>query len=258
MLIKSIALNPLAIAGVRSVIAAGVLALAVPRFRFTWSRTQWSTATCFALTVISFVSATKLTTAANAILLQYTAPIYIILLSGPLLGEKITRRDLWALLAVLSGMVIFFLEKISTEHLWGDLIALASGFSFAGLTLTLRMHKGASTFESLFLGHILTALIGLPFLGGGEIPPLVSTSWVYMGVLGVFQLGIPYILYGLAIGHVSALEGSLIPMLEPIFNPIWVLIFIGERPSYYALAGGVVVIASVIAHTLPKLVPSPD
>jgi drug/metabolite transporter (DMT)-like permease len=256
VLIKSIDLHPLAIAGVRSAIAAVVLALAVPRLRFTWTRVQFATAFCFAFTVISFVSATKLTTAANAILLQYTAPIYIIALSGPLLGEKITRRDIVALIAVLAGMVIFFLENISPQHLWGDLIALVSGLAFAGLTLSLRMHKGDSTFASLFLGHILTALIGLPFLWYGPSP--TPRAWFYLSLLGVFQLGIPYILYGMAISHVTALEGSLIPMLEPIFNPIWVVLIYGERPSLYAIAGGALVIATVVWHTLPRLVPSPD
>jgi drug/metabolite transporter (DMT)-like permease len=256
VLIKSVELHPLAIAGIRSAIAAVVLAIAARRLHFTWSRTQIVTAVCFAYTVISFVSATKLTTAANAILLQYTAPVYIILLSGPLLQERVTRRDVCALSAILLGMVVFFLEKLSTAHLVGDLIAISSGVSFAGLTIALRLHKGASTFPSLFLGHVLAALIGVPFLFASSAP--TAHDWVFLTLLGVLQLGIPYVLYGIAIHYVSALEGALIPMLEPVFNPIWVALFLGELPSTYALAGGAIVILTVIWHSVPSLVPSPD
>lgn len=256
VLIKSVALHPVAIAGTRSAIAAVVLAIAARRFRFSWSRLQIATALCFAYTVLSFVSATKLTTAANAILLQYTAPIYVILLSGKLLGEKVGKRDVIALFAVLAGMVIFFLEKIAPEHLMGDLIAVSSGASFAGLTLCLRLHKDGSTFESLFLGHVLTALIGLPFLFLGAKP--TSHDALFLGLLGVFQLGIPYVLYGIAIRYVTALEGALVPVIEPILNPIWVACFIGERPSVFALGGGAVVIATVAWHSFPALAPSPD
>ena len=111
VLIKSIALHPLAIAGLRSAIASIVLALCARGFKFTWSRTQLATAGFFAFTVISFVCATKMTTAANEILLQYTAPIYIIALSSPLLGEKIRPRDLVALSTIFAGMIIFFSRK---------------------------------------------------------------------------------------------------------------------------------------------------
>jgi drug/metabolite transporter (DMT)-like permease len=157
---------------------------------------------------------------------------------------------------VVAGMVIFFLEKISPEHLWGDLIAVASGVSFAGLTLTLRMHRDGSTFESLFLGHVLTALIGIPVLFMGAMPS--GEDWLRITILGVVQLGIPYVLYGVAIRYVSALKGALIPVIEPILNPIWVALFVGEYPSSFALLGGAVVLVAVMWHSFPALVPSPD
>jgi drug/metabolite transporter (DMT)-like permease len=256
VLIKFIDLNPLAIAGVRSLIAAAVFALAMRQWRWRWTGLQWLTAGFFAYLVISFVVSTKLTTAANAILLQYTAPIYVILLSGPLLNEKIQRRDIVTLLAVLGGMTIFFMEKITANHLWGDLIALSSGVSFAGLTLCLRRHREEAVIHTLFLGHLVTAAIGLPFLALG--PPPTAQDVLLLTVLGVLQLGVPYILYGMAIPYVSALEGSLIPVIEPILNPIWVALFFGEQPSKFAMAGGLVVILSVACHSLPSLIPSPD
>ena len=248
ILIKTIQLHPLAIAGSRSVVAAIVLALATRQFKFTWSKAQIVTAISFAATVLLFVLATKLTTAANAILLQYTAPIYAAILSGPLLGEKVQKRDWITLAAVIGGMVLFFLDEVSTEHTLGNVVALASGLAFAGIALGLRMQKGVSTFESILLGHICCAIVGLPFLAAGPWPTV--TDQLYILLLGVVQLGIPYVLYGIAIKHVTAVEATLVPVIEPILNPIWVAFFIGEKPSGYAMAGGGVVVAAVLMHAL--------
>jgi drug/metabolite transporter (DMT)-like permease len=247
ILIKSISMHPLAIAGARSTIAAIVLILLAPRLKFIWTKAQFLAGASLALTVLLFVIATKMTTAANAILLQYTAPVYVALLSGPLLGEKIKRRDWWTLAIVIGGMVLFFVDKVSPEHFLGNIIALLSGVSFAGIALGLRMQKGVSTLESVLLGHIFSAVIGLPFLFAGPMPSRGDVGRIL--VLGIFQIGIPYVLYGIAIRHVSAIEATLIPVLEPILNPIWVVLFFGEEPSPLALAGGAIVIAAIIAHS---------
>lgn len=246
VLIKSVTLHPFAIAGMRSLVSSILLALAAKHFKFVWTRAQMGSVIFFTLTVICFVSATKLTTAANAILLQYTAPIYVALLSGPLLKEKITRSDFKALLLIMMGMLLFFFDRLSSSHFWGNVIALFSGIAFAGLTLCLRMQKGVSTFESLFLGHLLTGLIGIPFLIGGEAPSTQDLCLIL--VLGIFQLGIPYVLYGIAIRNVSAIEASLIPVIEPILNPIWVFLVIKEAPSKMAMLGGTVVLLATFWH----------
>src|SRR5262249_28428479 len=129
----------------------------------------------------------------------------------------------------------------------GNIIALASGISFAGIAVCLRMQKGTSTLESLMLGHILTAAVGIPFLLNGSTP--TKADVIKLTILGIFQLGIPYMLYGIAIKHVTPLEATLIPVIEPILNPIWVLIFMNERPTPYAIAGGAVVISAVLWHS---------
>ncbi len=247
VLIKSVGLHPLAIAGVRGAIAGVVLAIATRRFHFVWTKAQFFTAIMFAYTTLSFVAATKLTTAANAILLQFTAPIYVAILSGPLLGEKTTRRDVIALLIVMCGMTVFFLEKLSTDHFWGNVIALTSGFSFAGIALGLRMQKGKSTLESLLLGHGITAAVGIPFLLWSPTP--TTTDMTILLVLGVVQLGIPYVLYGIAVRYVTALEASMVPVIEPILNPVWVALVMHEVPSRYSVIGGSIVIAAVMWHT---------
>lgn len=250
LLIKSVGLHPLAIAGLRSLIGGITLALYQRKFKFTWTKAQWGAAVSFALTVCLFVAATKLTTAANAIFLQYTAPIYVALFSVPILKEKVTRLDWAVLVVIILGMLVFFGEKVSVEHTLGNIIAILSGVAFAGIAICLRLQKGESTFESILLGHGLTALVGIPFLLMGPWPTLSDALTI--GVLGVLQLGIPYIFYGMAITHVTALEATLIPVIEPILNPIWVSIFRHEQPSPYALVGGGIVLSAVLVHSVVR------
>ncbi len=242
LLIKWIPWNPMAIAGMRSAIAAVVMLLFQRKMKFTWSRSQIGAAFFYAATVILFVTANKMTTAANAILLQYTAPIYVALFANFLLGEKTTGRDWLTIITALGGIFLFFLDNLSAGGWWGNMVAILSGVSFAGLALFLRKQKDGSPLESLFLGNILTVLIGLPFMFGSAPG---ATGWLGLFLLGVFQLGFSYILYARAIKHVTALEAILIPVIEPILNPIWVLILLGETPGKWALVGGAVVLVSV-------------
>ena len=250
LLIKSIDLHPLAIAGFRSLIAAPVLWAACRRPQFIFTKAQWGAAIFLVITVILFVSSTKLTTAANSILLQYTAPLYVALLSGPVLRERISKWDWLSLFAVLAGMVLFFVDKVSSDHMLGNILALISGVSYGGIVICLRLQKGKSTIESLLLGHLLTAAVGLPFLFMGSMPSQADVGRIL--ILGVVQLGIPYALYAIAIPHVTALESTLITMIEPILNPIWVVLFFGERPSKNALIGGCVVLAAIMVHSFLK------
>lgn len=248
ILIKLVDANPLAIAGVRSTVAAVIFWIAIRKTKdFTWSARQWVTALSVVVTVLLFVVATKLTTAANAILLQYTAPVYAAVLSGPLLGVKPSRKDWTALCFTLLGVMVFFGEGLSKEHRLGNIVAIGSGIGFAAIPLSIHMLRGRSVQESLFLGHVLAALIGLPFLFVGSMPSM--GDWGLLLALGVFQLGLPYLLYGIAVPHVTAFEATLIPVLEPILNPVWVALFYGERPSDRAFIGGAIVLGSVLWHS---------
>jgi drug/metabolite transporter (DMT)-like permease len=242
LLIKSVAWNPVAIAGMRSAIAALLMFLYKRKFQFTWSPVQIGGAVAYAATVILFVTANKLTTAANAILLQYSAPIYVALISYWFLGERISRLDWAAIALVIGGMVLFFVDNLSAGGMWGNIIAVLSGVTFAALTLLSRKQKDGSPLESLFLGNLCTALIGLPFMFQ-SLPD--ARSWMMLAVLGVVQLGFSYILYAYAMKHVTALEGILVPVIEPILNPIWVMLFLGEVPGRWACIGGVIVLAAV-------------
>lgn len=242
-LIKWVAWNPPAIAGTRSLIAAGLMFVYRRRkFDFNWSPAQIGGAVAYAATVMSFVTANKMTTAANAILLQYMAPVFVALFAYWFLGEKTSRLD-WIIIGItLGGMTLFFLDNLSAGNFLGNLVALFSGVAFAGVALFSRKQKEGSPLESFFLGNILTGLVGLPFMF--QSAPNAS-GWVGLILLGVFQLGISYIIYAEAMKRVTALEGVLIPVIEPILNPVWVFLLLHEVPGKWALIGGVVVLVSV-------------
>ena len=166
ILIKWVQWHPMAISGMRSAIGALTILAVFRRTRFTWSRDQVGCAVAYAGTVTLFVVATKLTTAANAILLQYTAPVHVALFGPWLLGEPSRRRDAVSIVVLLGGMSLFFLDQLSPAGFWGNIAALGSGVCFGWLTLLLRRQKGGSGIESILLGNLLAAAIGLPFMFG--------------------------------------------------------------------------------------------
>lgn len=247
-LIKFINWHPVAIAGGRSIIAALFMWAYVKKPKFTWSNIQIMGAVAYALTVILFVIANKLTTAANSILLQYTGPIYVALFSYWFLKEKITAIDWITILTVILGMTLFFIEKLSPDGILGNFIAILAGIAFAGLALCLRKQKDGSPLESLILGNILTGIIGLPFIIDSGIPS--QQSIIALLVLGIFQLGLPYILYSKAIKHVSALDAVLIPVLEPILNPLWVFLLLGESIGMWPMIGGAIIIVAITTRSI--------
>jgi drug/metabolite transporter (DMT)-like permease len=247
-LIKFIEWHPIAIAGGRSIIAALIMWVYVKKPKFTWSNIQIMGAVAYAFTVILFVIANKLTTAANTILLQYTGPIYVALFSYWFLKEKITSIDWITILTVILGMTLFFIEKLSPDGILGNFIAILAGIAFAWLALCLRKQKDGSPLESLILGNILTAIIGLPFIIDTGIPS--QQSMIALFVLGIFQLGIPYILYSKAVKYVSALDAVLIPILEPILNPLWVFLLLGESIGMWPMIGGAIIIVAITTRSL--------
>jgi drug/metabolite transporter (DMT)-like permease len=256
LLIKSVDWNPPAIAGARSAIAAVLIAMVLRRPRFSWSATQIGGAVAYAATVILFVLATKLTTAANAILLQYTAPVYVALFGRWFLGERTRWIDWLTIAAAFGGMGLFFLDSLSPEGFWGNAVAIASGVAFAWLALFLRKQKDGSTVESVLLGNILAAVICIPFYFDGF--PTAASDWVALLLLGLFQIGISYICFSIAIKFVTAIEAILIPVVEPILNPLWVFLYIGEEPGAWAVAGGLIVLGAVTGRSMATaLAPRP-
>lgn len=252
VLIKGVVWHPLAISGVRSFIASLVILLVFGRPRFTWSGPQIGGALAYAATSILFVLSTKLTTAANAILLQYTAPAFAAVFGIRYLGERPRRSDWITLAVVMAGMVLFFLDRLTLAGLWGNLAALTSGVTFAWMALFMRRQKDASPVESVLLGNLLAGLAGIPFMFAGDLPD--AAGWLRLTALGVVQLGMAYVFFTKAIRHVTALESLLIPTVEPVLNPVWTMIFIGEVPGTISLCGGAVIIGAVLIRGLVPLI----
>jgi len=247
LFIKNVNAHPLAIAGVRSAIAAVVIFAANRKPKFNWSLPQIGAALSYVGLVFLFVSATKLTTSANAILLQFTSPIYVAILGAWILKERVKLFDWITISIVFGGMVLFFLDKLDPRGVLGNLLAIGSGVCFALLTVFMRMQKDGSPMESILLGNLLTAVIGIPFIAFG-VPD--AFDWLILLVMGILQLGIPYVLYSRAIKHVTALESVLISGIEPILNPFWVFLLIGEVPGPLALVGGCIVFVIVTVRCI--------
>ncbi|MGE3539398.1 MAG: DMT family transporter [Candidatus Tectimicrobiota bacterium] len=245
VLIKWITWHPLAIAGMRSAIAALFLWSVLRRPHFTWTAAQIGGGIAHAASVLLFVAATKLTTAANAIVLVYTAPIYVALGSAWFVHEPVRRYDWGVIACVLGGMVFFFLDQLSFAGWWGNICAIAAGLAFAWLVLCLRQQQHDSSLETVLLGNVLAGCAGLPFMVQ-TLPDL--TSWFALLLAGTLQIGLSFVLYSQAIKHVSAVEAVLIPAIEPLLNPLWVMLLLGETPGPWALLGGSMVIASITSR----------
>lgn len=210
------------------------------------------TSVIYALLLFLFVWATKKTTAANAIFLQYTAPIYILVLAPFLIGEKFHWRDLVTVVIVLAGMSLFFVGQLRIEDYQGNTAALFSGI-FLGLYIMLLRHprgKGFNPAIAVIYGNLLLALVNAS-TGIAAIPTMTPMDWFAVVFLGIFQIGISYILFikGVVDGT-RPLDASLIGFIEPLLNPVWVFLFVGERPSQWAILGGVVIISAILVHTI--------
>ncbi len=251
VLVKWIQWNAPAIAGSRCLLAAGVLLPILRRRHLTFSAVQIVGALAYAATVILYVTSTKMTTAANAILLQYTAPVYVAILSVPVLGERIRKHEILLMTAAMAGLVFFFLDRLSPGHLRGNLLAVLSGISFAVMILAMRKQKSAFPLGSIFLGNLLVVALTIPFFFDGASEDLRSRLGLVF--LGVFQLGFSYLFYSRAIPRVTALEAIMVPIIEPILNPIWVFFLIGERPGPWAILGGTLVLISVVLYAILRI-----
>jgi DME family drug/metabolite transporter len=249
--IKAISDAPLKVTFYRSLFAAVALFLLFGRD--VWKR-RWESPVafgaaivCYCICLTSFVIATRLTTAANAIFLQYAGVIWVLLLSPIVLREPMRRRDVIAIVVAMSGMALFFVGRFEARGMAGNAMALVSSVFFAGLILALRREHGASE-SAITWGNVVLAVALLPFVARDL--SLTPKSFGVLAALGVFQIALAYACFVRGLKHVTATQASLTGMLEPIANPLWVFLFLGERPSPFAIAGGLVVLAAIGWHTL--------
>jgi drug/metabolite transporter (DMT)-like permease len=245
LFIKVIDWNPFAIAGLRSLISSLVLLAWLRRPKFHWSAAQVGAALAQTVTMLLFVTANKTTSAANAILLQYIGPVFTAIIGAWILKER-TRLEHWvAFFFVGAGMVLLFMDKLGGGRLLGNVLAVLSGLVFSFHFIFMRLQKDGSPLESVLLAHWLTAAIGL---GVALFLPLPVFTWKAAGavaMLGIFQVGIAAILFSAAIKRIPAVFANLIAVIEPVFNPLWVFLALGEAPGVHAIMGGIIIVIAV-------------
>ena len=255
LFVKLLEWHPVVIASLRSYIA--VFFLVIFRFIFpppSGSQNKplplWIGACAFAYTMLSFVIANRITTAANAILLQYSAPIWGAFLAWWLIKEK-PRWEHWgALVLVFGGMGLFLNDALgSGGAIIGDLLSVSSGISFALYSVLLRKIKDSNPRDIMLLGHAVCAFFGVPFMILHP-PVLTPSSVAIIFYMGIIQIGLTSVLFVYGMKRVRAIQALLITTAEPLLNPVWVFLIIGERPSLTALMGGAIIIATVVTSSI--------
>ena len=250
--IKAISESALKVAFYRSLFAG--IALLALFGRDVWGRRRWKSTPLFAGAVISyaaclitFVVATKWTTAANAIFLQYAGVVWVLLFSPIVTKEPMRMRDAAAIAVAFSGMALFFVGRFETRGMAGNMMALTSSVFFAALVLAMRRENQAAQ-SVIIWGNIFVAAALLPFVAGNL--SLTAKSFTVLLLLGLFQIALPYVLFARGLRYVTATQASLTGMIEPIANPIWVFLVLGERPGGFSILGGAIVLGAVAWRTL--------
>lgn len=248
--IKMISLTPLAIASGRSFIAALLMLPSVIKSR-RWKMSRYVSggALCYLIFNYSFTLSTKLTTSAFAIMMQYTAPIYVAVFSWLFLKQRISRKDIACMVFVFAGMLLFFSDGAGGGSPVGNAIAVLNGISFAGISIFLQLEKDGRPEQSFFWGNVFAAAAGLPFLLEGGAPGMGNIFFLLLaGILSALS----YSLYAWASKGLTALETVLIPVIDPVMNPVWVFLFLGEKPGLMSIAGAAVILAAVTLKCLSK------
>ncbi len=248
------------VASYRSGVAALALLIFLRESRTGFRPATWLVGAGYAATLILFVQSTKLTTAANAIFLQSTAPLYLILLGPLVLKEPVRRRDLGFLAALALGLSLFFVgaeapQATAPDPVRGNLLGIASGVAWAVTVTGLRWlgrepHRGSNggALAAVASGNVLAFALCLPWAAAG--PGGRVADWLVIAYLGIFQIGLAYVFMTRGLRKVRALEAALLLSVEPVLNPLWAWIVHGERPSRWALAGGAVIVAATVANGL--------
>lgn len=244
--IKLIPWNGFAVSGMRSLISGATIALymLIARHRFVLSKKTFLAGVFSACVYTCFVCANKLTTAANAIVLQFTSPVFIVIFTALLYKTRIRKADAAVVTLTLLGIALFFFDQLKPGYILGNFVAIAAGMFMAGMFMAVGELEGEQRFSGILIGQCLTFLVGLPFIIATK-PVFTPTATLSILILGVFQLGISYILYVRASRYCPPLACCLLGAMEPLLNPVWVMIFDGETPGIFALIGGVIVVVSI-------------
>lgn len=248
---KLLSWNALSIACVRGIIASITIFTFRKKTKLTLNSSTILASISLLLTTTLFMSANKMTTSANAIVLQYTSPIFILILSVIFLKYRPRLVDYIAISLTLLGISLFFIDQLETGRWIGDLVALLSGLAFAGVFFSNRL-PNANPMDASLMGNMMS-LILFPFLlFDQQFLSFKPNDWIIILLLGVLQLGIPYILFSLGIKRTEAIKSSIISTIEPILNPIWVFLFLHEIPGILSIVGGLIVLATILWYNATK------
>jgi drug/metabolite transporter (DMT)-like permease len=244
--IKLVPWNPFAIAGLRGLIGGGVMYvyLRLRGIKPVFNKDTVKIALVLAGVCSTFVVANKMTTAANAIVIQYCAPVYVLLYIAFVQKKKLRPLDIAVVPITILGVSLCFIGQMGKGHLAGDIVAIISGMFFAAMFITSEGISDQSRASGIMQGHFLTAVIGLPVLFATR-PVFTAQAIGGILILGVFQIGLAYVLYSIAIRRAPLLTCSLLAVLEPLLNPVWVFLFAGENPGLWSLIGGVIVVTVI-------------
>lgn len=245
--VKAINWEPVSILAGRGIFTSLVFLLYMRRLPKNITRWTLLAAGGSIVTQFLFVTSTKLTTAANSIFLQYTAPIYVVLLAYWLLREKPSRSDWLGMGIIFLGMILFFGDQLSPTGFYGNILAVLSGVTSAIMMVSFRAQKDATPEDSILIASLVIAIFGFPSILKES---QTLTNWSIIAYLGIIQIGLAFILFTKGIKHIPALEANLIGTLEPVFNPVWVFLFLGEKMGRFALLGGLVVLTGVIVSAV--------
>ena len=252
--IKMIEWSPYAIAAGRSLVAVILLAPMVLRKGFQKiDRYVIGGAICYAAFNYCFITSTTLTSSAIAIIMEYTAPIYVALLCWLFLRERVGWADIISVGFVFLGMIFFFLDSNSGGSLKGNIVSIFNGITFAGISIFLRLQKDGNPALSMYLGNVISAVAGLPIMWNAGMPDTISLLFLLLAGLLV---AVSYTLYAKASTGLSALETVLIPIIDPVMNPVWVFLFLDERPGALTIVGAAVILVSVTIRVVSGLTPS--
>lgn len=246
ILFKLIPWNGFAVAGMRSLIAGITIyvCMRLMGLHYIFNRKTLIAGFFSGCTYLCFTVANKLTTSANAIVLQFTSPIFIIIYSALFFGRVPRKQDVAVVLATLFGISLFFFDQLKPGYLLGNFVAIAAGMFMAGMYVSVGEIEEEERFSGILNGQALTFLVGFPVFLATK-PPITATAVTALVILGVFQLGLSYVLYVKASKYCPPLACCLLGAVEPLLNPVWVFLFNGEKPGVFALLGAVVVITAI-------------
>lgn len=248
LFIKLISLSAMQLSFFRCFIAAITFAIIFRKRILLVNKLSVLNSFIYAIVLISFVIATKTTTAANAIFLQATAPIYVLIFEPLLTKTKYERSNIITVGVCIIGMILFFVGELKPGHLEGNIVALVSGITFAALFLGMKKNEPQYQQSSIFWGNIIVAFVCFPFITSLEV--LTSSDLWMVTFLGVFQIAFAYAFFAAGLKRVYAVEASIIAMVEPVLNPVWVFVGHGETPSVTAIMGGLLIIIAITIRTL--------